>query len=230
MKTARGHRLWAIALWTASAVPGIIFPNIAQAGFFDFLFGPPQTQAVRPYDAYPNHFRRHADRNFHWRAHNFAARRKLVVADRRDHPVGPHAPTDLMDDASLHRGDAVMTQAGIRFLWAIPAVITSRRIFEKFLKSRNFRSENAAHLPRLTHPDRSRVDKQLVNTASSRDGLQPKIILPLDKPSQTPTDGRSATSGRNRRHSQQPQPQPSVRPDVIPESCRLLKFDHATKR
>jgi hypothetical protein len=114
MKTARGHRPWAIALWTASAVPGIIFPNIAQAGFFDFLFGPPQTQAVRPYDAYPNHFRRHADRNFHWRAHNFAARRKLVVADRRDHPVGPHAPTDLMDDASLHRGDAVMTQAGIR--------------------------------------------------------------------------------------------------------------------
>jgi hypothetical protein len=114
MKTARGHRLWAIALWTASTVPGIIFPNIAQAGFFDFLFGPPQTQAVRPYDAYPNHFRRHADRNFHWRAHNFAARRKLVVADRRDHPVGPHAPTDLMDDASLHRGDAVMTQAGIR--------------------------------------------------------------------------------------------------------------------
>lgn len=114
MKTARGHRLWAIALWTASAVPGIIFPNIAQAGFFDFLFGPPQTQSVRPYDAYPNHFRRHADRNFHWRAHNFAARRKLVVADRRDHPVGPHAPTDLMDDASLHSGDAVMTQAGIR--------------------------------------------------------------------------------------------------------------------
>ena len=114
VKTARGHRFWAIALWTASAVPGIIFPNIAQAGFFDFLFGPLQTQAVRPYDAYPNHFRRHADRNFHWRAHNFAARRKLVVADRRDHPVGPHAPTDLMDDASLHRGDAVMTQAGIR--------------------------------------------------------------------------------------------------------------------
>ncbi len=114
MKTACGHRLWAIALWTASAVPGIIFPNIAQAGFFDFLFGAFQTQAVRPYDAYPNHFRRHADRNFHWRAHNFAARRKLVVADRRDHPVGPQAPTDLMDDASLHRGDAVMTQAGIR--------------------------------------------------------------------------------------------------------------------
>ena len=28
--------------------------------------------------------------------------------------MGPHAPTDLMDDASLHRGDAVMTQAGIR--------------------------------------------------------------------------------------------------------------------
>ena len=28
--------------------------------------------------------------------------------------MGPQAPTDLMDDASLHRGDAVMTQAGIR--------------------------------------------------------------------------------------------------------------------
>ncbi|MDQ6703273.1 MAG: hypothetical protein M3Z96_09335 [Pseudomonadota bacterium] len=36
----------------------------------------------------------------------------MVVAD--NHPVGPLAPTDLMDDESLRRGDAVMTPTGIR--------------------------------------------------------------------------------------------------------------------
>jgi hypothetical protein len=36
----------------------------------------------------------------------------MVVAD--NHPVGPLAPTDLMDDDSLRLGDAVMTASGIR--------------------------------------------------------------------------------------------------------------------
>jgi hypothetical protein len=36
----------------------------------------------------------------------------MVVAD--NHPVGPVPPTDLMDDDSLRRGDAVMTPSGIR--------------------------------------------------------------------------------------------------------------------
>ena len=40
------------------------------------------------------------------------ARRKMVVAD--NHPVGPLGPTDLMDDDSLRRGDAVVTPSGIR--------------------------------------------------------------------------------------------------------------------
>ena len=104
-----------MVLLTVVAVPSISFPSIAQAGFFDFLFGPPpQTQAVRPFEAYPGHFRRHADPRFHRHTHNFTAHRKLVVADRTDHKVGPQAPIDIMDDDSLQHGDAVMTQAGIR--------------------------------------------------------------------------------------------------------------------
>jgi hypothetical protein len=106
MRIARDNRR--LALLTVVAVPGISFPSIAQAGFFDFLFGPPPQQAVRPYEAYPGHFRRHRH------AHNFTAHRKPVVVDRTDHKVGPQAPIDIMDDDSLQHGDAVMTQAGIR--------------------------------------------------------------------------------------------------------------------
>ena len=36
----------------------------------------------------------------------------MLVAD--NHPAGPVPPTDLMDDESLRRGDAVMTPTGIR--------------------------------------------------------------------------------------------------------------------
>ena len=115
MRIARDNRRLAIVLLTVVAVPGISFPSIAQAGFLDFLFGPPpQTQAVRPYEANPGDFRRHANPSFHRHAHNFTAHRKLVVADRTDHKVGPQAPIDIMDDDSLQQGDAVMTQAGIR--------------------------------------------------------------------------------------------------------------------
>jgi len=114
MRTAGDRRRWAMALWTVGAVPVMTVPSIAQAGFFDFLFGPPP-QAVRPYEPFPGYVHRHVVHRFHWPAHKFAARRKFILADKkRDHPMGPQAPTDIMDDDSLRRGDAVMTQAGIR--------------------------------------------------------------------------------------------------------------------
>ncbi|MGH6835956.1 MAG: hypothetical protein ACREC9_10505 [Methylocella sp.] len=54
------------------------------------------------------------DQGFRRRAHGhkLTARRKLLVADNP--PIGPVPPTDLMDDESLRRGDAVMTPTGIR--------------------------------------------------------------------------------------------------------------------
>ena len=113
MGVARNRFGMVIAAVAVSVGQGIAFPSRADAGFFDFLFGPPpQTRAVEPYYPYPGHFRRHADRGFHRHAHRLAARVKLVVADR--HPVRPLGPVDIMDDDSLKRGDAVMTQAGIR--------------------------------------------------------------------------------------------------------------------
>ena len=114
MRIKRDRRRLAIALSTAGAVPFLTFPNIAQAGFFDFLFGP---STPGYYEAYPGRlpgadpdFRRHAMPRH---AHK-PVRRKLIAAVKTDHPVGPQAPTDIMDDESLRHGDAVMTHAGIR--------------------------------------------------------------------------------------------------------------------
>jgi len=119
MGVARNSRGVAIAAVTVGLA--IAFPSIAHAGFFDFLFGQPERPAVRPegyFGGMPAHWgadpglRRRADSSFHRHRHKLSARRKMVVADT--HPVGPLAPTDLMDDESLRRGDAVMTPTGIR--------------------------------------------------------------------------------------------------------------------
>ena len=120
MGVARNRRGVAIAAVTVGL--GIAFPSIAHAGFFDFLFAQPPARAVRPYEGYfgsmPGQwgadpgFRRRADPSFHRHGHKLSARRKMVVAD--NHPAGPLAPADLMDDDSLRRGDAVMTASGIR--------------------------------------------------------------------------------------------------------------------
>jgi hypothetical protein len=117
-----GHGL-AVAVVTVGLVQSMAFPSLAHAGFFDFLFGQLfQSRAVRPNGGYfggmPGQwgadpgFRRHADPSFRRHGHKHSAPRKMVVAD--SHPVGPLAPTDLMDDDSLRRGDAVMTPTGIR--------------------------------------------------------------------------------------------------------------------
>jgi hypothetical protein len=119
MGVARNRRGVAIAAVTVAL--GISFPSLAHAGFFDFLFGQLfQGRAVRPHEGYfggmPGHWgadpRRRADSGFHRHGHRLSARQKMLVTD--NHPVGPLAPTDLMDDESLRRGDAVMTPSGIR--------------------------------------------------------------------------------------------------------------------
>jgi hypothetical protein len=119
MGVARNRRGVAIAAVTVAL--DIAFPSISHAGFFDFLFGQPERPAARPYEPYPNglpywgadqDFRRRADRGLHRHGHKLMGRRKMVVAD--NHPVGPLAPTDLMDDDSLRPGDAVVTPSGIR--------------------------------------------------------------------------------------------------------------------
>jgi hypothetical protein len=123
MGVARNGRGVAVAVATIGLVQSIAFPSLAHAGFFDFLFGQLfQGRAVRHHEGYfggmPGYwgadpgFRRHADRGFHRHGHKLSARWKMLVAD--NHPVGPVPPTDLMDDDSLRRGDAVMTPAGIR--------------------------------------------------------------------------------------------------------------------
>lgn len=99
-------RLSSAALMLTSSA---LVPNPAQAGFFDFLLAP--FQALQGPSVGPTILHRprppHAPRS-----HRAAAPKKLIVTERN----GPrHAsPVDLMDDDSLRRGDAVMTQDGIR--------------------------------------------------------------------------------------------------------------------
>jgi hypothetical protein len=115
MGIAHNGRGVAIAVVMVGLVQTIAFPNIARAGFFDFLFGQLfQGRAARPHEGYfggmPGHWG--ADPNSRRHAHKLSTRRKMVVAD--NHPVGPVPPTDLMDDESLRPGDAVVTASGIR--------------------------------------------------------------------------------------------------------------------
>jgi hypothetical protein len=119
MGVARNGGGVAVAVVTLGLVQCIAFPSIAHAGFFDFLFGLFQSRPSGGYfGGMPGHwgadpgFRRRADRSFHRHGHKLSARRKMVVTD--NHPIGPFAPTDLMDDESLRPGDAVMTPTGIR--------------------------------------------------------------------------------------------------------------------
>jgi hypothetical protein len=118
MGVARNGRGAALAV-VVGLVQSIALPSVAHAGFFDFLFGQLfQSRPVRPFEGMPGQwgadpgFRRRADPSFHRHGHKFSARRKMVVADHP--PIGPLAPTDLMDDESLRPGDAVMTPSGIR--------------------------------------------------------------------------------------------------------------------
>jgi hypothetical protein len=122
MCAMRNGRGVAVAVATVGLVQTIVFPGIAQAGFFDFLFGPFQSRTVGHYGGYfggmPGYrgpvFHRHAERGFHRHEHKLAARRNLSVADETDDSAPPSAPADLMDDDSLRPGDAVMTESGIR--------------------------------------------------------------------------------------------------------------------
>ena len=107
-----------------------LFPDIARAGFFDFLFPQFQAPAARPFEPRPSYrvfsggprFYRHSFRN-HKRAPwkviltdktHHPAHRKVILANNTNHLVRPYTPIDLMDDESLRHGDAVMTGAGIR--------------------------------------------------------------------------------------------------------------------
>jgi hypothetical protein len=143
MGVARKRRGVLVAVVTVGLVQTIAFPSIARAGFFDFLFGQPfQNPAIRPYEAYPGQwdadprFRRHADRGFRGHEHKLTPRRKIVVAD--NHAVEPLAPTDLMDDESLRRGDAVMTANGIRIFMGSSGTPHAPRDFSKLSEIKGF--------------------------------------------------------------------------------------------
>lgn len=112
MGTARLGRGFAIALLGIS-----LFPGVAQAGFFDFLFPQFRAPAPRFFESRPGYRQWGGGPGYHrhsFHRHKVAVHRKIILADKTDHPVRPHAPINIMNDESLQEGDAVMTHAGIR--------------------------------------------------------------------------------------------------------------------
>ncbi len=100
----RGARRAGVAAMACFALA--IAPTTANAGFFDFLF--PQA-ASQPAPYYPEA----APRSYHKpKPRSVALHRKVQVA-KINHSA-PRVGLDFMDDDSLHNGDAVMTENGIR--------------------------------------------------------------------------------------------------------------------
>jgi hypothetical protein len=149
-------RSFLIALWTLGVVSGAFFPGTARAGFFDFLFGPPAVPEQQPYDA-ERVYRHRFSHGFH--AHKPAARHKLALADKPDHPVRPLAPADIMDDPSLKRGDAVMTPAGIRIFVGYSGVPHHPEDFRKISEVKKLSQRERSALAALDTPA-IKVEKQ----------------------------------------------------------------------
>jgi hypothetical protein len=179
MGVAHNGRGVAVAVVMVGLVQTIAFPSIARAGFFDFLFGPFQSRAVRPHEAYPGQwganpsFRRHADRRFHRHEHKLTARRKLTVADETDHRVGPQAPVDLMDDDSLRRGDAVMTASGIRIFTGDSGTPHELRDFRKLSEIKGFSKRERKALAALD----AQGSEGESGMATGRSASEPELVF-----------------------------------------------------
>ncbi|MGH6800260.1 MAG: hypothetical protein ACRECZ_02385 [Methylocella sp.] len=71
----------------------------------------------------------------------------MIVAD--NHPVEPLAPTDLMDDDSLRRGDAVMTASGIRIFMGSSGTPHAPQDFMKLSEIKGFSTRERKALAAL---------------------------------------------------------------------------------
>ena len=150
MRVSSDHRRWAIALWTVGALSGAFFPGTAKAGFFDFLF-PPGVQERQAYFPRPRFHRHFGHGSFH--GHTVAAHRKVLLAEKADHPARPSGPTNIMDDQSLKRGDAVMTQAGIRIFVGYSSTPHRPGDFRKISEVKKLSQRERKALAALDTPD-----------------------------------------------------------------------------
>ena len=85
---------------------GLLAPSVAQAGFFDQLFGGLQAPAPQPVPTYDYGSELPPSVRI-VRPHH---RKHVAVVDEK---AGRQTPTDLMHDATLRPGDAVMMKSGI---------------------------------------------------------------------------------------------------------------------
>ena len=97
MLTNGSFRTYAIAL---GMMGGLVSPGVAQAGFFEQLFG---IQPVpQPAPDYGNGYQQAP------RAPRIQRRKHVAMAE-----TGKQKPTDIMHDTTLRQGDAVMMKSGM---------------------------------------------------------------------------------------------------------------------
>jgi hypothetical protein len=108
-----------IAAVTCLSGPILAFPGSAQAGFLEDFFGslfqpPPAYRGYRDSPAWSGGGHHHRAHSWRQKAGHRSATRKKILAAAKPETIGPQEPVDIMADKSLRKGDAVMTQSGIR--------------------------------------------------------------------------------------------------------------------
>jgi hypothetical protein len=175
MGILRNHLRRATSIWVVAAVTSLTFPNIAQAGFFDFLFPPPGSRVMQPYWVDPGFGRNAGHRH---RQHRLA-RRKYILAAKADHPMLPLAPTDLMDDDSLQRGDAVMMPDGIRIFVGYSGSPHRPEDFRKIIEIKKLsrRERNALVALDIPGENPSEHSPDEVTIGTGRSATGPKVTV-----------------------------------------------------
>ena len=114
--------------------------SAANAGFFDFLFAPPQpAQTVVPVYRPAPHFHYHQPKRK-------VVSRHAKFADDRTHPSPGRVVSSVMDDDSLKDGDAVMTRDGIRIFTGASGAHHSSADFAKISEFKHLSSQKRTAL------------------------------------------------------------------------------------
>jgi hypothetical protein len=126
----------------ATASLGLTVPlSAANAGFFDFLFAPPQpAQTVAPMYRPAPYF------HYHHQPKRKVGSRHAKFADDRTHPSPARVVSSFMDDDSLKDGDVVMTSDGIRIFTGASGAHHSSADFAKISEFKHLSSQKRTAL------------------------------------------------------------------------------------
>lgn len=155
------------------AVAAVLSMTLPAAGFFDF-FG---TQQPEPQPYYYNQSPQYGG----WGRphHHYAPHRPHHAKARVDEKIARQTPTDLMHDATLRYGDAIMTKSGISIFTGTRKASHDRNDFSPLQDVRVKPSQKIAlNAIDPMHPDRARGSKPSDEVRSGRSSAS---AMPLAK-------------------------------------------------